>query len=132
MGNHEWAFYGWREGAAHAFYGPTNAVDVWAVKKVNPQSMVHLTEKPVELAVRAIQYSSKPGENVMDLFGGSGSTLIGAEQTGRRSFLMELDPAYTDVIVLRWQEATGQKAVLDGDGRTFEAVAAERQGRSGE
>ena len=72
MGNHEWAFYGWREGAGHKFYGPTNAVDVWAVKKVNPQSMVHLTEKPVELAVRAIQYSSKPGENVLDLFGGSG------------------------------------------------------------
>ncbi len=126
MGNHEWAFYGWREGAGHKFYGPTNAVDVWAVKKVNPQSMVHLTEKPVELAVRAIQYSSKPGENVLDLFGGSGSTLMGAEQMGRHAFLMELDPAYTDVIVMRWQEATGQKATLDGDGRTFDAVAADR------
>ncbi len=126
MGNHEWAFYGWREGAGHKFYGPTNAVDVWAVKKVNPQSMVHLTEKPVELAVRAIQYSSKPGENVLDLIGGSGSTLIGAEQVGRHAFLMELDPAYTDVIVMRWQEATGQKATLDGDGRTFDAVAADR------
>lgn len=126
MGNHEWAFYGWREGAGHKFYGPTNAVDVWAVKKVNPQSMVHLTEKPVELAVRAIQYSSKPGENVLDLFGGSGSTLMGAEQVGRHAFLMELDPAYTDVIVMRWQEATGQKATLDGDGRTFDAVAADR------
>ncbi|HOX27505.1 MAG TPA: DNA methyltransferase, partial [Candidatus Krumholzibacteria bacterium] len=126
MGNHEWAFYGWREGAGHKFYGPTNAVDVWAVKKVNPQSMVHLTEKPVELAVRAIQYSSKTGENVLDLFGGSGSTLMGAEQMGRHAFLMELDPAYTDVIVMRWQEATGQKATLDGDGRTFDAVAADR------
>ncbi|MBK8164720.1 MAG: site-specific DNA-methyltransferase [bacterium] len=126
MGNHEWAFYGWREGAGHKFYGPTNAVDVWAVKKVNPQSMVHLTEKPVELAVRAIQYSSKPGENVLDLFGGSGSTLMGAEQVGRHAFLMELDPAYTDVIVMRWQEATGQKATLDEDGRTFDAVAADR------
>ena len=126
MGNHEWAFYGWREGAGHKFYGPTNAVDVWAVKKVNPQSMVHLTEKPIELAVRAIQYSSKPGENVLDLFGGSGSTLMGAEQMGRHAFLMELDPAYTDVIVMRWQEATGQKATLDGDGRTFDAVAADR------
>ncbi|MBK8164652.1 MAG: site-specific DNA-methyltransferase [bacterium] len=126
MGNHEWAFYGWREGAGHKFYGPTNAVDVWAVKKVNPQSMVHLTEKPVELAVRAIQYSSKPGENVLDLFGGSGSTLMGAEQTSRHAFLMELDSAYTDVIVMRWQEATGQKATLDGDGRTFDAVAADR------
>ena len=56
--------------------------------------MVHLTEKPVELAVRAMQYSSRPGENVLDLFGGSGSTLIAAEQTGRKAFLMELDPLY--------------------------------------
>jgi len=110
MGNHEWCFYGWREGAAHVFLGPNNAVDVWSVKKVNPQNMVHLTEKPVELAVRAMQYSSRPGENVLDLFGGSGSTLIGAEQTGRKAFLMELDPLYCDVIVQRWEKFTGRKA----------------------
>ncbi|MCK4415116.1 MAG: site-specific DNA-methyltransferase [Candidatus Eisenbacteria sp.] len=126
MGNHEWCFYGWREGAGHRFFGPNNAVDVWAVKKVNPQSMVHLTQKPIELAVRAIQYSSKPGENVLDLFGGSGSTLMGAEQTGRRCLMMELDPAYCDVIVERWQTETGEEAVLEGDGETFEAVAANR------
>ena len=82
----------------------------------------------IELAVRAIQYSSRPRESVLDLFGGSGSTLIGAEETGRRCFMMELDPAYTDVIILRWQEATGQKAVLDASGATFEAVAADRGG----
>jgi len=110
MGNHEWCFYGWREGAAHVFLGPNNAVDVWPVKKVNPQSMIHLTEKPVELAVRAIQYSSRAGENVLDLFGGSGSTLIAAEQTGRRAYLMELDPLYCDVIVTRWEKFTGRKA----------------------
>ena len=80
------------------------------VKKVNPQSMVHLTEKPVELAVRAMQYSSRTGENVLDLFGGSGSTLIAAEQTGRKAFLMELDPLYCDVIVQRWEKFTGKKA----------------------
>src|SRR5207253_10405719 len=62
MGNHEWCFYGWRLGAGHQFFGPANATDVWSIKKVNPQSMVHLTEKPVELAVRAMQYSSQPGE----------------------------------------------------------------------
>jgi DNA modification methylase len=112
MGNHEWCFYGWREGAAHKFFGPTNAVDVWSVKKVNPQSMIHLTEKPVELSVRAMEYSSRKGENVLDLFGGSGSTLIGAEQTGRRAFLMELDRLYCDVIIARWEQFTGQKAVL--------------------
>jgi DNA modification methylase len=110
MGNHEWCFYGWREGAAHVFLGPNNAVDVWSVKKVNPQSMIHLTEKPVELAVRAMQYSSRAGENVLDLFGGSGSTLIGAEQTGRKAFLMELDPLYCDVIVQRFEKFTGTKA----------------------
>jgi DNA modification methylase len=110
MGNHEWCFYGWREGAAHLFVGPNNAVDVWSVKKVNPQSMIHLTEKPVELAVRAMQYSSQAGENVLDLFGGSGSTLIAAEQTGRRAYLMELDCLYADVIVERWEKFTGNKA----------------------
>ena len=114
MGDHEWAFYGWREGAAHQFFGPNNVTDVWSVRKVNPQSMVHLTEKPVELAARAIEYSSKPGENVLDLFGGSGSTLIAAEQAGRRAFLMELDPLYCDVIVRRYENFTGKKAARVG------------------
>jgi DNA modification methylase len=110
MGNHEWCFYCWKEGAAHPFFGPNNATDVWSVKKVNPQNMIHLTEKPVELAARAMEYSSKPGENVLDLFGGSGSTLIAAEQSGRKAFLMELDPLYCDVIVQRFEQFTGQKA----------------------
>jgi DNA modification methylase len=103
-------FYGWKEGAAHQFFGPNNATDLWSVKKVNHQNMVHLTEKPVELATRAIQYSSRPGEHVLDLFGGSGSTLIAAEQTGRKAFLMELDPLYCDVIVQRFEQFTGKKA----------------------
>jgi DNA modification methylase len=110
MGAFELAFYGWREGAGHHFFGPNNATDLWHVKKVNPASMIHLTEKPVELAVRAIQYSSKSGENVLDLFGGSGSTLIACEQTGRKAYLMELDPLYADVIVQRWEQFTGKKA----------------------
>jgi DNA modification methylase len=109
MGCFELAFYGWKEGAAHEFFGPNNALDLWHVKKVNPQSMVHLTEKPTELAVRAMQYSSRPGENVLDLFGGSGSTLIAAEQTGRKAYLMELDPLYCDVIVQRFEKFTGTK-----------------------
>ena len=69
----------------------------------------HLTEKPAELAVRAIQYSSRPEENVLDLFGGSGSTLIGCEQTNRKAFLMEIDPLYCDVIVQRFETFTGKK-----------------------
>ncbi len=114
MGAFEIAFYGWKEGAAHVYLGPANATDLWHVKKVNPQSMVHLTEKPVEQAVRAMQYSSRAGENVLDLFGGSGSTLIGAEQTGRKAFLMELDELYCDCIVDRFQlgspSSRGRKA----------------------
>ena len=101
---------GWAEGAGHNFYGPNNAHDLWHIKKANPQSMIHLTQKPVELAVRAIQYSSKPGENVLDLFGGSGSTLIACEQTDRKAFVMEIDPLYCDVIVQRWEKFAGRKA----------------------
>ncbi len=110
MGAFELAFYGWKLGAAHKFFGPNNATDLWHVKKVTPQNMVHLTEKPVELAVQAIEYSSKRGEHVLDLFGGSGSTLMGCQLTGRKGFLMELDPLYCDVIVQRWEKFTGRKA----------------------
>jgi len=110
MGAFEICFFGWREGAGHHFYGPNNATDLWHVKKVCPQKMVHLTEKPAELAVRSIQYSSKTGENVLDLFGGSGSTMVGCEQTGRHAYLMELDTLYCDVIVKRWEQFTGGKA----------------------
>jgi DNA modification methylase len=110
MGNHEWCFYGWREGAGHRYFGPPNATDVWSVKKVNPRAMIHLTEKPTELTRLTIEYSSLPGEVVLDLFGGSGSALIAAEQTGRRARLMEIDPLYCDVIVRRFEEFTGIKA----------------------
>jgi DNA modification methylase len=111
MGAHEWAYYGWKEGAAHYFCPEIkNATDLWRVKKVSPPSMVHLTEKPVELAELAMTYSSRRDENVLDLFGGSGSTLIAAERMGRKAFLMEIDPAYCDVIVQRFQDHTGKKA----------------------
>lgn len=110
MGAHEWCFYGWREGKAHVYLGPHNASDLWEVKKVSAQNMTHLTEKPVELAERAMAYSSREGERVLDLFGGSGSTLIAAERTGRKALLMELDPLYCDVITSRWEQFTGRKA----------------------
>ncbi len=114
MGDHEWAFYRWKEGAGHRWFGPHNVTDVWAVQKVSPQKMIHLTEKPVELAARALEYSSRPGENVLDLFAGSGSTLIAAERAGRTAFLMEIDPLYSDVIVQRYERFTGQKAERQG------------------
>ena len=121
MSDHEWCFYGWRSGAAHYFHPDIkNATDVWQVKKVPPVKMVHLTEKPVELASRAIHYSSKPNENVLDLFGGSGSTLIAAEKEGRSAFLMELEPLYCDVIVKRyrdWCAANDREAVVKRNGQ---------------
>lgn len=123
MGNHEWSFYGWREGAAHWFNPEiTNATDVWSVKKVSPNAMVHLTEKPVELAARALTYSSKAGQTVLDLFGGSGSTLIACEKLGRRARLMEIDPPYCDVICRRFMEFSGKPAKLEATGQTFDEV----------
>jgi DNA modification methylase len=127
MGNHEWCFYGWLEGAAHEWLGPTNATDVWSVKKLNHTAMTHLTEKPVELAARAMRYSSRKGENVLDLFGGSGSTLAAAEQLERRALVMEIDPLYCDVILERWRRLSGKEAVLEGTGQGFASVARERR-----
>lgn len=86
-----------------------NESDLWEVKK--DHNYVHPTQKPVALSIRAFGNHIKL-LNVLDLFGGSGSTLIGAEQTGRKAFLMELDPKYCDVIVKRWENFTGQKAEL--------------------
>jgi DNA modification methylase len=86
-----------------------NESDLWEIKK--DTNYVHPTQKPVALSVRAFSNHVKL-LNVLDLFGGSGSTLIGAEQTGRKAFLMELDPKYCDVIVKRWEDFTGKKAVL--------------------
>jgi DNA modification methylase len=118
LGCFELAFYGWKAGAGHRFFGPNNVPDLWHVKKIPPQRMEHLTAKPAELAVRAIQYSTVLGENVLDLFGGSGSTLIAAEQTGRKAFLMEIDPLYADLICDRFQRFTGEPAVLERTGKS--------------
>ena len=109
-----------------AIFGPNNVIDTWEVKKISPQKMVHLTEKPVELATRAMANSSKRGEHVLDLFGGSGSTLIGAETMGRRACLMEIDPASSDVICERWQTFTDKEAVLEGTDKTFTQMKEER------
>lgn len=93
-----------------------NESDLWECKK--DSKYVHPTQKPVELSVRAFGNHIKL-LNILDLFGGSGSTLIGAEQTGRNSFVMELDPKYCDVIVKRWQDFTGKKAVHAETGEEF-------------
>jgi DNA modification methylase len=86
--------------------------------------------KPVELIERAITNSSKSRDIVLDLFGGSGTTVIAAERTGRSARLMELDPKYVDVIVQRWQDYTGNKAVLDGENLTFDVIKGSRNSRA--
>jgi hypothetical protein len=94
-----------------AWYGPSNEKTVWELKK-EPRNDFHPTQKPVGLPERAIQNSSKQGDEILDLFGGSGSTLIACEKIGRHARLMELDPKYCDVIVKRWEDFTGKKAEL--------------------
>lgn len=99
---------------------------VWRVSKDQVLEYKHPTQKPVELAERAIGDFSDAGHSILDLFGGSGSTLIACEKTGRDARLMELDPKYCDVIVNRWQNFTGQSATLEGDGRKFAEIKSER------
>lgn len=96
-----------------------NESDLWSIKK--DTNYVHPTQKPVALSVRAFGNHIKL-LNVLDLFGGSGSTLIGAEQTGRNAHVMELDPKYCDVIIKRWQDFTGKQAVHAETGKTFAEV----------
>jgi DNA modification methylase len=98
---------------------------LWEEKKPSA-NRIHPTAKPVELVERALLNSSKAGAVVADLFGGSGSTLIGCERRGRKARLMEIDPKYCDGTVRRWQAYTGKAAVLDGDGRRFEDIERER------
>jgi DNA modification methylase len=101
-----------------------NESDLWSIKK--DTGYVHPTQKPVALSVRAFGNHVKL-LNVLDLFGGSGSTLIGAEQTGRNCHMMELDPKYCDVIIKRWQDYTGQQATLEATGQTYDQLAVERK-----
>jgi len=102
-------WYGWHSAGKTSFNDRRDLDDVWEIPRPR-RSEEHPTMKPVELAARAIQYSSVEGDGVLDLFGGSGSTLIAAEQTGRKAYLMELDPLYCDVIVQRYEQFTGKKA----------------------
>jgi hypothetical protein len=97
---------------------PRDMGDLWSIKKPCVNDL-HATMKPVELMERAITNSSVRGAIVLDPFGGSGSTLIACEATERRARLLELDPKYVDVIVKRWQDYMGQRAVLEADGENL-------------
>jgi len=111
--------YGWPEGAQRHWCGDRDQGDVWSIKKPQKNDL-HPTMKPVELVERAIRNSSRPGNVVLDPFGGSGTTLIAAEKSGRSARLIELDPKYVDVIVRRWQEYAGAQAVRESDGVRFD------------
>ena len=117
--------YGWKEGADHYWCGARDQGDVWFVKKPVANDL-HPTMKPVELIERAIRNSSKGRDTILDPFGGSGSTLIACEKSGRQGRMIELEPKYCDVAILRWQDFTGKRAVLEGHGRSFEEIAAGR------
>lgn len=110
---HEPCLYGWMKDGKHTFYGDRKQVSIWKFDKERVEG--HTTPKPVALIERALQNSSKGGDIVSDFFGGSGSTMIACEKLGRQARLMELDPKYCDVIVKRWEDFTGKKAVLLSD-----------------
>jgi DNA modification methylase len=122
---HEPIFYAHVRGESDAWYGDKSQSTLWQVDKPTA-NREHPTMKPLELIERALINSSQSGETVVDLFGGSGSTLMACEQQRRKARLMEIDPRYVDVIVSRWQRYSGKEAILKGDGRTFAQVAAER------
>jgi DNA modification methylase len=110
--------YGWKQGADHYWCGDRDQGDVWYFDKPAKNDL-HPTMKPVALVERAIRNSSKTRDIVLDPFGGSGTTLIAAERTGRRARLIELDPKYVDAIVQRWQDSTGGAARLGETGQLF-------------
>jgi DNA modification methylase len=108
---HEPCLYGWKEGAAHLWAADRKQTTIIECKKPRVND-IHPTMKPVELMEYQILNNTKGQDVVLDLFGGSGSTLIACEKTGRKARLMELDPKYCDVIVKRWEDFTGKQAVL--------------------
>jgi DNA modification methylase len=123
--------FGWKQGGAHFFCGERNLGDVWFIDKPRVNDL-HPTMKPSALMELVILHSSKSGDLVLDPFSGSGSTLIACQKTSRRGRLIELDPCYVDVAILRWQAFSGHQATLASTGQTFEEVGRERQKPAGE
>ena len=120
---YESLLYGWRDGHDHYWCGARDQGDVWFFDKP-ARNDLHPTMKPVALVERAIRNSSKSRDIILDPFAGSGSTLIASAKAGRQARLVELDPKYCDVIARRFQDWTGERALLESDGRSFEEVAA--------
>jgi DNA modification methylase len=120
---HEPILYGWKEGGTgkHFYCGDRSKTTIWNIGRDAQASYVHPTQKPVALPEEAIKNSSKGEDVVVDLFGGSGSTLIACEKANRINRSMELDPKYCDVIIKRWQDFTGKQAVHAETGEPFDA-----------
>jgi DNA modification methylase len=125
---HEPCWYAVRKSRKGHYDGGRSQSTLWQIDKPRRSETGHSTQKPVECMKRPIENNSSPGQAVYEPFSGSGTTIIAAEMTGRCCHAIELNPAYVDVAVKRWQDFTGQTAVLDGDGRAFVEVAAERVG----
>jgi DNA modification methylase len=122
---HEPIFYCHVAGQKDPWYGDKSQSTLWEEKKP-AANRLHPTAKPVALVERALVNSSKAGDVIVDLFGGSGSTLIGCERRDRKARLAEIDPKYADVIITRWEQYSGRAAVLEGDERSFDEIRHER------
>jgi len=123
---HEPCWYAVRKGKTGHYDGGRKQSTLWQIEKLKKSETGHSTQKPAECMKRPIENNSSPGQAVYEPFSGSGTTIIAGEMTGRCVYAMELNPPYVDVAIKRWQDFTGQKAVLEADGRTFEDVAAQR------
>ena len=123
---HEPCWYAVRKGRKGHYDGGRKQTTLWQIDKPRKSETGHSTQKPVECMKRPIENNSSPGQAVYEPFSGSGTTIIAGEMTGRHIYAIELNPAYVDVAVKRWQDFTGEQATLEGDGRTFAELEAER------
>ena len=123
---HEPCWYAVKKGAKGHWAGDRKQTTVWHIAKPKKNETGHGTQKPVECMKRPIENNSSPGQAVYEPFSGSGTTIIAGEMTGRVVHAIELNPAYIDVAVKRWQDFTGKAATLEGDGRTFDEIAGGR------
>jgi len=123
---HEPCWYAVKNGATGHWYGDRKQTTLWQIDKPPKSETGHSTQKPIECMRRPILNNSKRGDAIYEPFCGSGTTLIACEMEGRQCFAVELNPAYVDVIIRRWQKFTGQKAVLEEGGKSFEELSQER------
>jgi DNA modification methylase len=124
---HEPCWYAVRGTSVAHWSGDRKQSTLWNVHARDDDGHGHDTQKPVECMRRPMENNSSPGQAVYEPFSGSGTTIIAAEMTGRAAYAVEIDPAYVDVAIQRWQAFTGQAAVLDGDGQSFTSVAEARK-----